>query len=760
VHSRFRIIVAVGLVVSLFTASLSAAAQDNDNNNDTDIDPFPEHEFAIHGFEFHEPEFYNVWARTDLPVQQLETERSWLWGPAANTPLFDEPYVEAEGGMRGVQYSDKSRMEMPVPGSAAAAPEDSPWNITQGLLALELMTGNLQLGDDTFEQYEPAEIPVAGDWEDNPGPTYADMAVYMDWGARNTGWTITQYFDEDGVVQDDDRFAEYGVYDRYYIPETDHNIASVFWEFMQSEGLVYEDGDLTTGPVFLDEFYAVGFPITEAYWGEFLLRGEIQDILIQCFERRCLTYAPNNPVEWQVESGNVGLHYHEWRYTMIGEPLPPPPAPELSLVLDPAEATNPVGTDYTLTATVMENDTAQAIGSADDVSITVARGDDSDVNVDEEISINEAGVASITYGGPEAPAVDTITVGVEYGDETLTATATKTWADFTLELDQTEDTNIVGTVHTFTATLTDVGADAPAEFAADDVQITITRGTDSVTPTDLSVDSIEDGVATITYTGPSTPAVDQIDVSVNVLGTSIVGAPQLTKTWVTAFDYYECDVLVEDDQSIQAAIDAATDDQTICVEPGTYNENVEIDVDGLSLIALGGPEVTTIQSNTTGDAGVVGMTANDIALVGFTIDNLEADVDSRAIRVHDSVDGVTIQNNVIQNSLRGVQGNWTSGGDNITIAGNTFDVDYGIAGTEDMTGLVVTGNTFNTSEEGIGLGEGIENWVLETNHFNAGGSHFVDYRDTPVPDHLVLIIDANTFENEVHVVGNAIVDVE
>jgi hypothetical protein len=40
----------------------------------------------------------------------------------------------------------------------------------------------------------------------------------------------------------------------------------------------------------------------------------VQDVLIQCFERRCLTYTPGNTPEWRVEQGNVGLHYFRWRY--------------------------------------------------------------------------------------------------------------------------------------------------------------------------------------------------------------------------------------------------------------------------------------------------------------------------------------------------------------------------------------------------------------------------------------------------------------
>ena len=42
--------------------------------------------------------------------------------------------------------------------------------------------------------------------------------------------------------------------------------------------------------------------------------GKTLDVLIQAFERRVLSYTPSNPAGWQVEMGNVGRHYYEWRY--------------------------------------------------------------------------------------------------------------------------------------------------------------------------------------------------------------------------------------------------------------------------------------------------------------------------------------------------------------------------------------------------------------------------------------------------------------
>jgi hypothetical protein len=91
---------------------------------------------------------------------------------------------------------------------------------------------------------------------------------------------------------------------------------------------------LEEGPLFDPWFFATGLPVTEAYWADVKVAGVVQDVLMQCFERRCLTYTPANPAAWRVEMGNVGLHYYTWRY---GE-TPEPPVDEPPDEPDPAEA--------------------------------------------------------------------------------------------------------------------------------------------------------------------------------------------------------------------------------------------------------------------------------------------------------------------------------------------------------------------------------------------------------------------------------------
>jgi hypothetical protein len=261
--------------------------------------------------------FWNTWARTDKPVADLQVSRTWMWGPEAFTNAKQEPYDEAPGHMRTVQYYDKSRMELTDP----TADPSSPWYVTNGLLVVELMSGKLQLGDNHFEQHLPASVNVAGDPLGTTGPTYAALAQRRDDPATAVGDPIIATIDHFGNTSTLNNESNYGVTAAFRVtqPGIDHSVASVFWDFMYSTGIIYDPASdsFTTGKLFESPFYATGYPVTEAYWTNVLLAGKSTRVLLQCFERRCLTYTPTNPEGWQVEAGNVGQHYYEWRYTDI-----------------------------------------------------------------------------------------------------------------------------------------------------------------------------------------------------------------------------------------------------------------------------------------------------------------------------------------------------------------------------------------------------------------------------------------------------------
>ncbi|RIK37992.1 MAG: hypothetical protein DCC58_17235, partial [Chloroflexi bacterium] len=255
--------------------------------------------------------FERVWQRTDAPVSGGATARTWVWGPEPFVER-DEPYAESPGGLRRVRYYDKSRMEISQPD----ADSSSIWYVTNGLLVVEMVTGRVQLGDDVWEQRSPAQINVAGDPDDPAGPTYATFALLRDLPPVPDGSPLTQRVDRQGVVTDDPTLARFGAFaaQRVSVPGIDHQVASPFWEFMQSSGVVAVDEGLRVDLLFANPFYATGLPISEAYWATVRVAGAPHDVLIQCFERRCLTWTPDNPPGWHVEAGNVGRHYYSWRY--------------------------------------------------------------------------------------------------------------------------------------------------------------------------------------------------------------------------------------------------------------------------------------------------------------------------------------------------------------------------------------------------------------------------------------------------------------
>lgn len=190
----------------------------------------------------------------------------------------------------------------------------SSWYVTNGLLVVELITGQRQFGDDLFVDYGPAEVNVAGDPDGTTGPTYAALQGVLDGPMQPLGSTLDQWIDREGTVTIDSTLAPQQVVIGHVDDVTGHGIAAPFWEFMTSAGLVYEDEDLFDDVLFDPPIYATGRPITGAYWTTVQVAGESREVLVQCFERRCLTYTPGNPDGFVVEAGNVGQHYYTWRY--------------------------------------------------------------------------------------------------------------------------------------------------------------------------------------------------------------------------------------------------------------------------------------------------------------------------------------------------------------------------------------------------------------------------------------------------------------
>jgi hypothetical protein len=303
--------------------------------------------FAQTSGSFADPAFQQVWERTDKPVQDgTVTDRSWTWGP---TGFFStqEPYVEAANGQLLVQYFDKSRMEVSDPNGDRS----SPWFVTNGLLVTEMMSGKIAKGTNSFTETIPAQVPVAGDTSASVNaPTYASLAKVASLNSNNravdrTGQVVDQGLDKDANVISSAKFKEYAgtVVYSVYEPTLGHNIPNVFWTFMNQSGLVYENGQLVTGKI-VDWVFAMGYPLTEPYWVSINVGGKDIWVLMQAFQRRILTYNPSNDPSFQVEMGNVGRSYYDWRYNQQGQVIPSATAavPTTTGTPAPAATVNPV----------------------------------------------------------------------------------------------------------------------------------------------------------------------------------------------------------------------------------------------------------------------------------------------------------------------------------------------------------------------------------------------------------------------------------
>lgn len=260
-------------------------------------------------FDFASSSFRDLWTRTDSLVQQNAVNYSWIWGPSPFTQGLREYYVQSPGQSRVVQYYDKSRMEINQPDAPRGA-----YYVTNGRLADELITGLLQTGDAQYDQRNPAAIAVAGDPQ-NTFPLYQDLrTVYR--RQRPGDRANEEIFRAlDGSVQIK---PVPGASTDPAMLITQRvggiGIPRVFWDYMNRPGRVVENGRAVTATPLFDWRYVIGEPLTEAYWTYIRVNGRDQGVLVQAFERRVLTYTPANPGEFQVEMGNIGRHYFEWRY--------------------------------------------------------------------------------------------------------------------------------------------------------------------------------------------------------------------------------------------------------------------------------------------------------------------------------------------------------------------------------------------------------------------------------------------------------------
>ncbi len=233
------------------------------------------------GSAFAFPAFQSQW-------QQGEGLAPNFWGPTVTASLTEQ-YAET-GGTRLVQYFDKGRMER---GAGDA--------VTNGLLANELISGQMQVGDSTFAARGAANIPVAGD-PDNAGPTYAGLgtrgaSLFAPTPNRNGALVTTTVAAAGDATAGTTTMGNGPTAISAYDDATQHNVPQAFADYRNQVGLL-----------------TIGLAKSEPFMATVKVGGVPKQVMVQVFERRVLTYTADNPEAFRVEFGNIGQHYYRWRY--------------------------------------------------------------------------------------------------------------------------------------------------------------------------------------------------------------------------------------------------------------------------------------------------------------------------------------------------------------------------------------------------------------------------------------------------------------
>jgi PGF-CTERM protein len=222
--------------------------------------------------------------------------------------------------------------------------------------------------------------------------------------------------------------------------------------------------------------------------------------------------------------------------------------------------------------------------------------------------------------------------------------------------------------------------------------------------------------------------------NVSALAENANGTDMQTWVWnVTAAPTYNCtcgDICVNttgwwrdcgtfnaNGTPIQAAVDAATAGETICVGDGTYHENVNVGK-RLTIRSENGSANCIVNASDSGDH-VFEVTVDYMNISGFTAtgatDNWKA-----GIYLNNGVSDCNISNNNCSNNHRGIY--LPSSSNNNTLTNNTANSNsqHGILLISSSNNNTLTENTANSnSQHGIYLGDSSNNNTLANNTANA-----------------------------------------
>lgn len=178
-----------------------------------------------------------------------------------------------------------------------------------------------------------------------------------------------------------------------------------------------------------------------------------------------------------------------------------------------------------------------------------------------------------------------------------------------------------------------------------------------------------------------------------------------------------CDATVSDGDSIQNAVTAASSGATVCVEAGTYDEDVTVST---AEVTLEGPNDGVPGDGDRGAEatinGQVVLSADGVTFDGFDVSPppATANSESEAVRVSNTPDGVTVQNNVVRDFGEDGLGDWLGVEGIVAFGGDDADAIEDVAVTDNYVHRL-TGNDVKGGAAGIMVQGNVDGATVEAN---------------------------------------------
>ena len=262
-----------------------------------------------------------------------------------------------------------------------------------------------------------------------------------------------------------------------------------------------------------------------------------------------------------------------------------------TIVLSPETATNPVGTEHTVTATVTDADDGPVHGVV--VTFTVS-GQNAGVTGTNGTDIN--GEATFTYAGVNGEGQDTIIASMVDADgNTQTSNdVTKDWVPVTLTLAPQSATNPLGTTHTVTGTVQNADTSDPVEGVTLSFEVTTGPNSGFTSGSGLT-DTM--GAAAFSYTGNGGIGTDTIRAALIAANDEVIAEATVTKSWTP----------IQLSLGPESATNPENTDHTVTA---VVQDNNSDPVEGVTLLftVLSGPNAGVLGSRTSDSNGETALT--------------------------------------------------------------------------------------------------------------------------------------------------------